>query len=72
MSRTLARFADGLLARLVPHHETQAATCVYGKTIWRYCYCSRGLRIGQPCYYFRVGSDLKCGCFACQAVIGAC
>lgn len=72
MSRVLTRFADGMLARLVPHTAANAGPCVVGKTVWRYCYCRNGLRIGQPCYYFRHGDDLICGCFACQAVIGAC
>lgn len=72
MTRALNRFADSLLARLVPQQEAEAATCVYGKTIWRTCYCSRGMRIGQPCYYVQIGDDLKCACFACQAVVGTC
>lgn len=72
MTRALNRIADSLLAQLVPNLKTEASTCVYGQTIWRTCYCERGMRIGQPCYYVQVGSDLRCACFACQAVIGAC
>jgi len=72
MTRILTRFADRMLSQLVPTIDTQAATCVYGKTIWRYCYCSNGLRIGQPCYYVKVDGDYICMCFGCQAVIGAC
>lgn len=70
--RTVNRLADKLLTRLVPQIQTDAATCVQGRTVWRTCYCSRGMRIGQPCYFIRDGDNLICGCFACQAVIGTC
>lgn len=73
MSRTLTRFADGLLARLVPQTHADAGACTWGRTVWRTCYCSRGLRIGQPCYYVNIGNDTwRCACFGCQAVIGTC
>jgi hypothetical protein len=39
MPHVLTRFADGLLARLVPQLAAQAGFC----NIWQYCYCSRGV-----------------------------